>query len=124
MIPYPQYNAWATGFAEREEQIVGARATEHSDHMDHATRDSYDRMGRALQNNTVRVQEYRNDVQNLPAQIAEVMMRGLRAQREMIHVEFMNWMADRPFQAAARAPAQGPQAPAQTQRPGVVRRQG
>jgi hypothetical protein len=112
------------GLLNEEEQILGAEATEHRDHMDDATRDSYNCMGRALQNNTVRVQEYRNEVQNLPSQIAELMMRALRAQRGMLHVKFMNWMADRPLQVATQAPAQAPQGPIQAQKAGIVQRQG
>jgi hypothetical protein len=117
----PAYNVWATRFAEQEEQIIGIREAEHRDHMNDAQRDSYERMGRALQNNTVWVQEYRNDVQEIPNQVAEVMMRALRAQREMIRNEVMNWMADRPLQTVARAPPLVPQAP--TQRPAPAQAQ-
>jgi hypothetical protein len=96
------YNVWAiTRFAEQEEHILGLREAEHRDNMNDAQGDSYERMGRALQNNTVQVQEYRNDVQEIPNQIAEVMIRALRAQQEMIRNEVMNWMADRPLQTAA-----------------------
>jgi hypothetical protein len=126
----PAYNVWATRFAEREEPIVGVREAEHRDNMNDAQRDSYEWMGRALQNNTVQVQEYRNDVKEIPNQIAEVMIRALRAQQEMIRNEVMNWMADRPLQTtAAQPPPQVPQVPTQQPAPAQaqqtqIRRQG
>jgi hypothetical protein len=59
-------------------------------------------MDRAFQNNTTQVQAYRNKVQEIPNQVADVIMKALRAQHEMIWYEFMNWMADRPLQTPAR----------------------
>jgi hypothetical protein len=128
----PAYNLWAAGFAEREDQILNVRATEHRDHMNDATRDSYERMGRALQNTNVRVQAHQIAVEAIPNQVAELVMRALTAQREMFRVDFMNWMADRPLQAAAQAPAQAQvprtpaqqPAPVQAQQAQIIRRQG
>jgi hypothetical protein len=114
----PAYNVWAHRFAEREEQLLCVRNLKHSDHMNDAQRDSYERMGRALQNNTSQVQAYRSEVLQIPNQVADVMMKALRAQREMIRFEFMNWMADRPLQPPAqRAPPRAPQAPAEPAAP-------
>jgi hypothetical protein len=122
----PAYNVWATQFFKREEQLRSVRETEHMDHMNDAQRDSYERMGRALQNNTTQVQAYRNEVQEIPNQVADVIMKALKAQREMIRFEFVNWMADRPLHSPAQraAPQAPPQPAAQAQPPCLQRRLG
>jgi hypothetical protein len=128
----PAYNEWATRFNVREEQFLCVRETAHVDDLNDAQRDSYERMGRALQANTTQVLAYRNDVQEIPLQVADVITRALKAQREMIRFEFLNWMADRPFQPrtqAAAPPARLPtQQPAareaqEAQQPGMPLRQ-